>query len=98
MPQLLQTVTTPGTPVQIVSKTTTAQYLVIIACKGMAGPTVAANTGKVRVGFSSTGGQNALELTPGSTQAMFTNAGSMDLSHWYVDAVTAGDGVVFFFI
>ena len=95
MPQLSVTVPTPGTPVRVATQQTSAQYLLVIAAKGLGGPTANPNTGKVRVGFSSVGGNNPMELAPGAVQPYFVALGLMDLSTFYVDAVTANDGVVF---
>jgi len=95
MPQLLVNVPTPGSPVRAIAQQTSAQYLLVIACKGIGGPTLAPNTGKVRVGFSSATNSQPMELAPGAVQQYFVALGLLDLSNFYVDAVTAGDGAVF---
>jgi hypothetical protein len=98
MPQFLKTVTSAGTPVQATPNCTNAQYLLLIACKGLGGPTTNANTGKVKIGFGTSVNQQPLELSPGAVQQFFVSAGMMDLSQFWIDAATSGDGVVFQYV
>lgn len=98
MPQLLVTVTSAGTPVQATALPKNFQYLIVIGCKTLAGPTGGANTGKVKIGFSPTVNQQPLELAPGVVQQIFVSAGMADLSQFWVDSATSGDGVVFFYL
>lgn len=90
--QGVKAVASAGTPVLLVAATTLVDSVVIAAQKSI----TAANTGNIYVGFSSTGGQNYIVLTPGQSVAIQAPAGKkVDLHLIYIDAATNADAVAY---
>lgn len=90
--QGVKAVAAAGTPVLLVATTTLVDSVVIVAQKSV----TAANTGNIYVGFSSTGGQNYIVLTPGQSVAIQAPSGKkVDLHLIYIDAATNADAVAY---
>lgn len=95
MPQALITNTNPGTPKVLATTTTEFRTLLLIACKSLAGPTAAPNTGTVYIGNSAAADEQPLEMSPGSERSFDAADGKREsLQKWYLDVDTSGDGVV----
>ena len=79
----------------LASVCTNYRTLTLLACKGLNGPTLSPNTGRVRIGNSSTAGEQPLEMMPGDERSFPAAAGKMeDLQKWFLAVETNGDGVV----
>ena len=100
MPQFQVNVTTAGTPVPLTAVPTYYQWATFVACKTIAGPTTSPNTGKVKLGFSPTTGNQPIEIAVGGTFGpIYVGAAQQfNFAQIYVDAVTNGDGVAVFYI
>ena len=89
--QLTKTVAASGTPEPISATTLLVRQATIIAKKGPQ----TANSGIVHVGPESANGTQPYDLDPGAmTQLLDYRGAHIDLSQWYVDVETNGDGVV----
>jgi len=98
MPQLLIQNPNPGTPLQLSATAKNFRHATVIACKSLAGPSVAANTGMVKMGLSANPSEQPLEFNPGDERNFTAAAGQMlDLSQYYLSVANANDGVVVLF-
>lgn len=94
MPQKLL-IGTAGTPVQFATTLTNYRTLRVIACKGLSGPTVSPNAARVNVGNSPTNNQQPLDMSPGMERSFDAAAGKQeDMTKWWLQIQTTGDGVV----
>ena len=81
-----------GTPEALATEQTLVRFLRIRAMRSGR----VANTGSVYVGFSATNDAQLEELVPSEWLTLTPPAGEyLDLATIYVDAVTLGDGVIF---
>lgn len=95
MPQLLKTATISAGPVPLVAKCTNYRTLKLIACKSLAGPTAAPNTGMVKIGNSASVNEQPIEMNPGDERSFDAAAGKQeDMAKWFMTVANDGDGVV----
>jgi hypothetical protein len=93
--QIAKAVTTAGTPVQLTATRTQAASVVVQARKSVS----TANTGNVFLGVAGAAGTQLLVLEPGqSVSFTAANAKAIDLSDFWVDSATNGDGIIVTYI
>ena len=89
--QLLKTNSDAATPARIGAQGTYATSITILGNKDWR----TANTGTVYIGPTSTNNVQPIAITPGAVVTLaFGPDQFIDLYDWYVDVVTANDGVV----
>ncbi len=90
--QLVKTVAAAGTPEPISSTSILCRIATVIGNKASRTP----NTGTVYVGPTSPNDAQPFEIVSGAVGAVIQaqDGRLIDLSHWRVDVVNAGDGVV----
>jgi hypothetical protein len=99
MPQFCLNNPSTTTPIPLTAAPTHYQWVNFIACKGLAGPTAAPNTGKVYLGFSPTAANQPMELAPGATLTVLVGAAQQfDFSQIYLGVLNAGDGICAFYL
>ena len=85
--QLVKTVAASGTPEAISATSLRVRRAIIIGRSDEQTD----NADIVRIGTSSVNGEQPLDIAPGAYGPTLEN---VDLSQWYVDAASNGDGVV----
>ena len=89
--QITKTVAAAATPEALAADGTFFRSATIIASKAAR----VLNTGLVYLGIGATNDASALELSPGDVYTITAPLGQQyDLNDWYLDVVTAADGVV----
>lgn len=89
--QLIITASSSGTPVQFTNAPTKVTKVTIIGKKAAR----TANTGTVYVGPSSANDSQVYEIATGTIHTLSARSGTViDLSSWWLDVDTNGDGII----
>src|SRR2546423_15010183 len=92
---LIKTVAATGTPEKMTATAGTYASRMIVMGKKAAQTN---NTGSVFIGEGSADAAQAVDIATGAKQEFVATPGQVfDLSEWYIDVATNGDGVVVFY-